>query len=553
MAEVIFYYEENVTKIQCNSEDTMKDIIDKFLNKIDKKETDTSLFYLYNGTSINKELTFSEQTNEFDKKSQKMSILVNQSIEDDDKKNEILSEEIICPTCKDNIFIEIKNFKINLSGCRNNHNINDIPLNTFEETQKIDISKIICDICKINNKSNIYKNIFYFCCTCNKNICPLCNSNHDKGHLIINYDDMNYVCKKHNDTFIKYCKTCKENICIMCEDKCDSHDILELGKILINKGILLKTEDELKNILAQFASKIKVKEIFDKVNGNIKLLNKIINNIINSYDMKKRNYYKLQNMNNINNSCEQLIKELKKLINNDNIYEIYEYIFGVFYGANEEKYAGEKRNGLKEGKGIFIYNTNDIYQRKIYDGDWKNNVREGKGILYFTNGCKYEGDWKNDLKEGKGIIHYSDGNRYEGDWKNDKKEGKGIYYWKLGDRYEGDWKNDEKDGKGIYYWEIGDSYDGDWKKGKKEGKGILYYKNGDKYDGDWRNDIREGIGTMTWMKEDQFNLIDENNKVDVYEGGWMKDKREGNGIMRFCNGDLYEGTWGNDLKEGKGI
>ena len=71
----------------------------------------------------------------------------------------------------------------------------------------------------MNNKGNTHNNEFYACNTCNKNICPLCKTIHDKNHFIINYDDKNYVCKKHNETFIKYCITCHENICIICQNE----------------------------------------------------------------------------------------------------------------------------------------------------------------------------------------------------------------------------------------------------------------------------------------------------------------------------------------------
>ena len=70
--------------------------------------------------------------------------------------------------------------------CKNGHKMENILLNEFEETQNIDLSHIKCDICKKNNKSISYNNIFYKCLTCNNNICPLCKSNHDKEHKIIN-------------------------------------------------------------------------------------------------------------------------------------------------------------------------------------------------------------------------------------------------------------------------------------------------------------------------------------------------------------------------------
>ena len=114
-----------------------------------------------------------------------------------------------------------------------------IILNKFEESQKIDISKIICDICEINNKTDTHNNEFYICNTCNKKICPLCKSINNKNDIIINYDDKDYICMKHNDSFIKYCKTCNENICIICENEHKNHNLIDFRNILINKNVLI--------------------------------------------------------------------------------------------------------------------------------------------------------------------------------------------------------------------------------------------------------------------------------------------------------------------------
>ena len=121
---------------------------------------------------------------------------------------------------------------------------------------------------------------------------------------------------------------------------------------------------------------------------------KINNNIINNYNINKRNYYILQNIFNIKNNNEILIKDLNNLINNDKISEIYEYSFNNFYNDNGEKYIGEMKNGLKEGKGILYYNKDDKYKRKKYEGEFKNDKKEGKGIIYWIFGDRYEGDWK---------------------------------------------------------------------------------------------------------------------------------------------------------------
>ena len=81
MAEMIFNYEGNKIAIQYNEDEKIKDIIDRFLIKIntnkENKITNDKLVYLYNGNEINKELTFKEQANEIDKERKKINLLVN--------------------------------------------------------------------------------------------------------------------------------------------------------------------------------------------------------------------------------------------------------------------------------------------------------------------------------------------------------------------------------------------------------------------------------------------------------------------------------------------
>ena len=96
--------------------------------------------------------------NEEDKKRNIINILVNNNNESIINENEKISKEIICPKCKENILIKIEEYKINLFNCKNNHNINNILIKEYENMEKIDISKIKCDNCKIKNKSNTYNN-----------------------------------------------------------------------------------------------------------------------------------------------------------------------------------------------------------------------------------------------------------------------------------------------------------------------------------------------------------------------------------------------------------
>ena len=364
MAEIRFTHEGRNTTIQCDTNDKIKDIINKFLIKNNKIEQN-NLYYLYNGNKINEELTFYEQANHIDKNRKKMDVIVYNNFEETNKKNEIISKDIICLDCKENCLIYLKDFKINFIKCKNKHIYNDIFLNYYELTQKIDLNEIICDICKKNNKGNIHNNEFYICNNCNKNICPLCKSIHDKNHMIINYDDKNYKCIKHNDIFTKFCKTCYKNICIICEEEHNNHDILDLSRILIKKDEFNKILKELKESIDKYKYKIHmIKEIFDKMINLLDMYYQINNDIFNNYNMTRRNYFKLLNIYNLKNNNEIIIKDLSHIINNDNISEIYNYSFNNFYSENGEKYIGEIKNGLKEGKGILFFNKEDIYERK---------------------------------------------------------------------------------------------------------------------------------------------------------------------------------------------
>ena len=494
MAEVKFIYEGTPTIIQCNINDKMEDIIALFLTKIDKKEEKDNLYYLYNGTKINnKEITFSEQANELDKKSNKMNILVYQERRTPNITNRILSKDIICPICKENTLIDFKNFKINFHGCKNDHNIKDISLNIYEEIQKIDLGKIVCNICNTNNKGETKNNQFFICNTCNKNLCPLCKSIHDQNHMIINYDDKNYICKKHKEPYTKYCEKCKEDLCIICENEHENHKNIDFSKILFtNKNELMKIKDELNQEINNFKYEIEIiKNIFDIMINLLDKYYKINNEIINNYDLKKRNYFTLQNIINLKKKDEELITILRKIITEGITSELYNFSVANFYNLNGEKYIGEmKKNGLKEGKGIlyFIFDKD----KKKYKGDFKNNKMEGKGILYYNNGDRYEGDFKNDKMEGKGRFYWIDGNRYEGEVKNNNREGEGTMIYNNGNKYEGFFKNDKKEGKGIMCYNNGAIYDGNFKNNIKEGNGIYFYKNGNKYVGEWKNDKAEG-------------------------------------------------------------
>ena len=132
MVEVLFIYEGQQIIIQCNIEDKMKDIINKFKSKIQIEDND--LIYIYNGDKINEDLKFNQiiRNNEAN-----INILVYNNKNKNEKDKEIILNEIICPKCQENILIDIKDYKINLYECKNGHKIDNILLSEFENIQKI--------------------------------------------------------------------------------------------------------------------------------------------------------------------------------------------------------------------------------------------------------------------------------------------------------------------------------------------------------------------------------------------------------------------------------
>ena len=140
MAQVEFSYNGINTIVQCNLDEKMKDICKKFKDKA--QIGNKNIFYTYDGKiGINEELTFEEIANREDKGRSKMNIIVFENEFEMNTNDIIKSKNIICPDCKENIKMDIKDYKINLYECKKGHKFENILLNEFEETQNIDLSK----------------------------------------------------------------------------------------------------------------------------------------------------------------------------------------------------------------------------------------------------------------------------------------------------------------------------------------------------------------------------------------------------------------------------
>ena len=316
MTEVVFNFNGIQNVIQCQPKDSLKDICQKYLIKIDKKRSD--IVFIYNGNNqLKEELTFEEHANKMDKERNKMNILVYEISSDpqDEKINQVKqTKQVLCPECDENIKIKIENYKVKLFDCKNGHKSIKL-LSEFNKLLNVDESKIICDLCKNAKKSETYKNIFYYCYTCKIKFCPLCKSNHEKNeeHKIVEYDLRNYNCQQHNEPYNSYCEKCQKNICIKCIEEHNDHEIINY------QSILPKIDDKL-NELKQLKDKIdRMTEFFNEfihilkeTIKNSELLYDIQMNIINNYNIKNLNYELLYNIKEIDNNY--YFQDINKII-----------------------------------------------------------------------------------------------------------------------------------------------------------------------------------------------------------------------------------------------
>ena len=333
MVEISFYFNDTITKMQCNSNDKIIKICAKVASKIE--EDIKNIYFLYNGSKLdlsNDKLSVGELLNNIDKSNKIMEILVykNNSTLINNNYN-LKSQYIICRTCLGNSRIKIEDYKIKLFGCENGHDFSDIFFKDFENTQFIDESKIKCDICKNINKADTYGKKFFKCNTCKINICPLCKNKHNNKHYIIDYEQKNYYCEIHDELYTSYCKDCNKNICVACGKAHRNHEILSFSNLFPEENKKKKELEKFTYFFHKLKNEIaEIKNICDKFIENIEIYYTIYKDIINNYNYnnKNRNYQILKNINDINdkiiiNDINEIISEKDNSVKFSKINNIY--------------------------------------------------------------------------------------------------------------------------------------------------------------------------------------------------------------------------------------
>ena len=304
--------------------------------------------------------------------------------------NIIKSNDIICPTCKEICKYDIKNHRIKLYDCKNKHINDNIKFEDFNNKQNMDMSEIKCDKCKNNTKSNTFHNEFFICNECKMNLCPLCKSVHNKSHFTINYDDKNYICNKHNETFVKYCYNCEKDLCFLCLKEHKDHATKSYEDLLIDPDILKKSMKNFKININKF--KKNLEEIitkFQDIIENMDLFYNINDEIIHNYELsKKRNYNLLININNIKDSIDIEINKIKDIYNYGHCLNSMLYLYNELKGENVEiemSYLVKENN--KNIQEIGINKEKEEKLRIFGECFVKNNIYKCK-ILYNDTECE---------------------------------------------------------------------------------------------------------------------------------------------------------------------
>ena len=352
MSLIQFTYEGRSYDIHCTGNELLRNICQRFINKSEINDS-TSLFYLYNGNNLNLDLTLNELIGG-NNNSQDIKILVNPCENSNPLNVYYRPKFIICPECEENARIKIQNFKSTIYGCKYRH-ITDISLEKFEETQKINLSNIICEKCRENNRGSTHENKFYRCTKCQINICPLCKVEHaKKKHKIIDYDDQYYQCDEHNEKFVEYCNDCNKDLCFICKNTHSNHKresyLLPNMEEVQNKINLLKSEiDKFTNWISSIINKLM------EIKKNSEIYFKIYEKIVDDFDENKRNYQILNNLNEIN---DNIINDFITINNENDFVEKIKKIFNPNTNTNRNTNINTNTNNKFEDIKI-IYNIDE--------------------------------------------------------------------------------------------------------------------------------------------------------------------------------------------------
>ena len=354
--ELLFIYKGQKTSIQGDINLPMKKILEAFKNKL--KLNNINLRFEYGHEAIKEDITLGTFVSQHQIVNNKIEITV---FEENEDKTEILSEDIICPECKQEARIKnITDDKVTLE-CSQAH-FSEIKKTEFNKSQMIikESIKCKCQYSLVETKR--------FCLTCQEILCKFCENDHKKNnndHLIIDYAQKNFYCLEHNkckNQFISYCKICKKNLCWLCNPSHRNHQIVEFNEMYYFIDKLILKHKAFSSIYKKLMQEF---DEFKKQLDNFRATNEMNENIIKNYNIDNRNYTKLINYkeiyeNNFNlQKINKMVKNLTNLNKNNNNYQEIN-INNVSYNIKKEEMIEEQAQENRECNSIISFNNSQI-------------------------------------------------------------------------------------------------------------------------------------------------------------------------------------------------
>ena len=388
--KINFSYKSEKYEMNFNKSDFIKDILGSFALKVEKSIEDFN--FLYSGEKLSPNST--QKLSELNNKDDTINISVYQKNDSNQKPLNLVmpanlkfkeSKNIICPRCKGISEIDLNNFKIIIKNCINNHSMSGLFMNDFVYTQYLDESRIKCKYCNktenelINDENN--KDNKLLLCSCGVVYCQACKETHDKNeikdknvkHCNIDYKNKDYFCVEHNANFTGYCHRCKKNICDKCEkEKHNKHRIDFFKKISPKETFIQKIKEMNENLIAKVTKfNQELKELTDLINNisnniqnDLKIFLKITNNVIDGYNLNRKNYQTIQNVKNIYNAINDtpIFPKIDLFLNNTNSANRIGYIIDMYNQMYLE--TSNNFNIIEENKNIINNDKNKKEESK---------------------------------------------------------------------------------------------------------------------------------------------------------------------------------------------
>ena len=363
-------------RVQCKADEKFSQIYDKLAKKIYINPNDFDFYY--NENIINKDSTIIKIKN--NKSARNIDISVK-------KRSKIMK----CPVCIcNNSIIKMENYRVKFSECCYHHQ-KTIIFDEYENSQKIDYTKIACHAGGCGRVQSKCLEDFYKCLNCSQlsafaiYYCKRCNENHVKSdnHQTIKYDEKYYYCTDHFNKFISYCKNCKMNLCNECEQEHKKgHDIKKFDAINLDVEPIKKNLEEIRQKTRDL--KLIVNQIKNLLDGAVSIIEKyytIAQDLITKYETYNKslkNFQVIESIEYLTVSNKEIMDDLQNIIkgklSKENWIKRCKILIGIQEG-DREFYKGENSQIENEFDDNYIPEKYQDYDTIKTEG---NNFNNGK-------------------------------------------------------------------------------------------------------------------------------------------------------------------------------